>query len=68
MRLSTSDANFALNYASNFISAIDGGEPITLLAGVMVGCFELFGNERVRSISDLKGKSVGVQAMGSNNH
>ena len=64
----SSDADFALNYASNFISAIDGGEPITLLAGVMVGCFELFGNERVHSISDLKGKSVGVQAMGSNNH
>ena len=64
----SSDADFALNYASNFTSAIDGGEPITLLAGVMVGCFELFGNERVHSISDLKGKSVGVQAMRSNNH
>jgi hypothetical protein len=24
---------------------IAAGEPVTLLAGVMVGCFELFGNE-----------------------
>src|SRR5262249_12382811 len=62
------DADFTLNYASNFVIGIDGGEPITLLAGIMVGCFELFGNERVYSIGDLKGKSIGVQALGSNNH
>ena len=30
-----------------------------------VGCFELFANEGIRSIADLKGKSVGVQAAGS---
>ena len=34
----------------------------------MVGCFELFGNEGVRNIADLKGKTVGVQALGSNPH
>jgi NitT/TauT family transport system substrate-binding protein len=60
--------DFDTNYASNFVRAIDAGEPITLLAGVMVGCFELFGNEGIRSIADLKGKSVGVQALGSNPH
>ena len=41
---------------------------ITLLSGVHVGCFELFGNEGVRSITDLKGKSVGVQGLGSSQH
>ena len=46
------------------VDAIDAGEPITVLAGVHVGCFELFGNEGIRSITDLKGKSVGVQALG----
>ena len=43
----------------------DGGGAILVLAGVHVGCFELFGNDRVRSISDLKGKSVGVTGAGS---
>jgi NitT/TauT family transport system substrate-binding protein len=47
---------------------IAAGEPVTLLAGVMVGCFELFGNEGMRSIADLRGKSVGVQALGSTPH
>jgi NitT/TauT family transport system substrate-binding protein len=60
--------DFDTNYASNFVRAIDAGEPITLLAGVMVGCFELFGSEGIRSITDLKGKSVGIQALGTNNH
>ena len=38
--------------------AMDAGEPITVLAGVHVGCFELFAREGIRSITDLKGKSV----------
>ena len=33
-----------------------------------VGCFELFGNEEIHSIVDLKGKSIGVQAVGSSQH
>jgi NitT/TauT family transport system substrate-binding protein len=60
--------DFDTNYASNHVRAIDAGEPITLVAGVMVGCFELFGNEGIRSITDLKGKSVGIQLLGTNNH
>ena len=47
---------------------MDAGEPITVLAGVHPGCFELFANERIRSIIDLKGKSVGVQGIGSTPH
>jgi NitT/TauT family transport system substrate-binding protein len=46
------------------IRAIDASEPITVLAGVQVGCYELFANESIRGISDLKGKSVGVEAAG----
>lgn len=62
------EVDFDTNYASNFIQSIDRGEPITLLSGVMVGCFELFASESVRTIADLKGKSVGIQAVGANNH
>ena len=40
------------------------GEPITILAGMHVGCFELFGNESIRNIADLKGKTVGVTGSG----
>ena len=63
--LAHGEADFDMNYASNFVRALDAGEPITLLSGVMVGCFELFANEGTRTITDLKGKSVGVQALES---
>src|SRR6201993_1798840 len=62
------DADFAVTFAAPLAIAIDGGAGITLLSGVHVGCFELFGNESVRSIADLKGKSVGVQGLGSSQH
>ena len=60
--------DFAPLYASDCVRGIDAGEPLMLLAGVMAGCFELFGNEGIRRITDLKGKSVGIQAVGSNPH
>ena len=47
---------------------IDRGDPITALAGVHVGCFELFGTERVRAIRDLKGKTVAVTGVGLTQH
>jgi NitT/TauT family transport system substrate-binding protein len=60
--------DFEQNYASNFVQGIDAGEPITLLSGVHVGCFELFAGNGIRTVGDLKGKTVGIQALGTNPH
>jgi NitT/TauT family transport system substrate-binding protein len=38
---------------------LDGGEAVVVLGGVHIGCFELFAREGIRSVADLKGKSVG---------
>jgi NitT/TauT family transport system substrate-binding protein len=62
------EADFSLNFAAPLIVAMDAGEPIKILAGVHPGCFELFVNQRVRSVPDLEGKSVGVQGLGSSPH
>jgi NitT/TauT family transport system substrate-binding protein len=62
------EIDFTMNYATTLAAAIDRGEAIIVLAGVHVGCFELFGNEGIRSITDLKGKTVGVQALGHSDH
>jgi NitT/TauT family transport system substrate-binding protein len=59
------DGDFTLNFASQFVAAIDRGAPITVLAGVHVGCFELFASNAIRGIADLRGKSVGAQSLGS---
>jgi NitT/TauT family transport system substrate-binding protein len=60
--------DFNIHFAPQWVSVIDAGGPITVLSGVHVGCFELFGNAGIRSIADLKGKTVGVAALGSSDH
>jgi NitT/TauT family transport system substrate-binding protein len=60
--------DFNMHFAPQWVSVIDGGGPVTVLTGVHVGCFELFGKEDIRSIADLKGKSVGITALGSSDH
>ncbi len=39
---------------------LDAGDPIVLLAPVHVGCYAVFGSDRVGRILDLKGKNVAV--------
>src|SRR5207249_3196604 len=56
--LGAGQADLGMNFAGPFILRVDAGEPLVLLAGVHVGCFELFGTDQVRSIRDLKGKTV----------
>jgi NitT/TauT family transport system substrate-binding protein len=60
--------DFSMGYAGPNIIAVDAGEAIVNLAGVHVGCFELLGREGIRSIADLKGKSIGITALGSSEH
>jgi NitT/TauT family transport system substrate-binding protein len=60
--------DFSMAHASYWVPAIDAGEPVVLLAGVHVGCFELFARDGIHSVADLKGKSVGVEALGTSTH
>ena len=62
------EIDFTTNFSPPLIVAIDAGEPITIVGGVHVGCFELFAREGIRSIPDLKGKTVGVQGVGSSQY
>ena len=62
--LARGEVDFSLHFSAPSILAIDAGERLTIIGGVHVGCFELFGHESIRSIRDLKGRKVGVQALG----
>jgi len=62
------DGDFGPLYATEGVQDIDAGERITVLAGAMVGCYELFANNSVRTVADLKGKTIGIQALGSTPH
>jgi NitT/TauT family transport system substrate-binding protein len=62
--LASGEADLSMGYAATTILQLDAGDPVVILAGGHVGCFELFGTERVRTIRDLKGKTVAVFALG----
>jgi NitT/TauT family transport system substrate-binding protein len=63
--LGAGDADIGTNMAAAIVVAIDVGTPIVVLAGVHVGCFELIATDRVRTIKDLKGKTVAVFGLES---
>jgi len=56
--------DFSMQYAGPNIIGIDAGQPLVNLAGVQVGCFELFAQEGIKKLSDLKGKQVGNTGIG----
>jgi NitT/TauT family transport system substrate-binding protein len=60
--------DFGLNFASTQVAGIDRGVAMKVLAGVHVGCFELFVHEGIRGAADLVGKKVGIAAVGSPEH
>ena len=67
-KIASGEVDFSLNFAPALVISMAAGEPITVVAGVHRGCFELFAHEPIRGITDLRGKSVGVQGIGSVEH
>ena len=64
VRVGRGDADFAMEFAARTIQTIDRGGALTVLGGVHVGCYELFAREGINSVSELKGKTVGVEVGG----
>jgi NitT/TauT family transport system substrate-binding protein len=60
--------NLEMAFSGPTIMHIEAGDPISMIAGIHVGCFELLGTERVRSVRDLKGKRVAVRSLGGGHH
>jgi NitT/TauT family transport system substrate-binding protein len=63
------EIDFHLETAAWIVANIDAGEPITAVAGVHGGYYELFAHEPIRRVTDLKGRRVGIpQTLGSSGH
>jgi len=61
-------ADIALWSVSDLLPHIDAGQALTVLAGLHGGCYQLFGNERVHAVRDLKGKTAAIHYFGSGDH
>ena len=49
-----------LDFAPAIIAELDNDTPVTMIAGVHAGCFELFAHDDIRRVTDLKGRAVGL--------
>jgi NitT/TauT family transport system substrate-binding protein len=58
-------ADFTQDTAAAVVPVLDRNESVTVLSGIHAGCYELFGNDRVRTLRDLKGKSIGLTFVGA---
>src|SRR5262249_41193585 len=66
--LASGEADINMYFVAPTILRLDAGDPVVILAGGHIGCFELFGSEGVRALRDLKGKTVAVPILGSSEH
>jgi NitT/TauT family transport system substrate-binding protein len=63
------DVDFDFETAAWVAFQLDAGAPITALAGLHPGCYELFAHEPIRTITDLRGRRIGIaQQLGQSGH
>jgi NitT/TauT family transport system substrate-binding protein len=53
------EVDFGRDFAPSQVLGMNAGAPITILAGLHLGCFEVFGKDEIRTLADLKGRTVG---------
>ena len=61
--LASGEADLNTLFAAPALLRLEAGDSIVILAGIHIGCFELFATREVRTIRDLKGKTVAVPAL-----
>jgi NitT/TauT family transport system substrate-binding protein len=66
--LASGEIDMTMAFIAPFVAQADVDPSIVMLAGIHPGCQELFGSSRVRSVRDLKDKTVAVSGMNSASH
>src|SRR3954463_3253303 len=66
--IAAGEADMAMITAGIPLVRADTDNSVVILAGLHTGCFELFAAPGIRSMSDLRGKTVAVTNLGSGRH
>jgi NitT/TauT family transport system substrate-binding protein len=61
--LASGEADIGGHFAAPVILRLEAGDPVVMLGGEHIGCFELLASERIRTIRDLKGRAVAIPAL-----
>lgn len=66
--ISSGEVDVSMNFSGPLILRVDRGEPITILAGIHPGCYELFTSQKLQSLRDLKGRTIAIRAREGPEH
>jgi NitT/TauT family transport system substrate-binding protein len=66
--IAAGEIDFGLNFIGPTLTRLEAGDPLVILSGAHLGCFELFASEQVRAIHDLRGKTIAVVQLGGPEH
>jgi NitT/TauT family transport system substrate-binding protein len=66
--LASGAADLSMYDIPSLLPALDAGKALVIVAGVHAGCYELFGNNRVHAIRDLRGKRIATVGYGDSDH
>jgi hypothetical protein len=64
VRIGTGGTDITITDIFTILPALDAGHQAVALAGIHSGCYELFGTKALRSVHDLKGKTIAVGNSG----
>ena len=66
--LASGEVDVVTHFCGPLAIQVDEGDPIVILSGLHPGCVELVATERIRSIRDLKGKTIAVTDLRGGRH
>jgi len=66
--LASGEVDIATHFCGPLAVQVDNGDPIVILSGLHPGCVELVCADRIRSLRDLKGKTIAVTDLGGGRH
>jgi NitT/TauT family transport system substrate-binding protein len=56
--LAGGEIDFSMGFVGNWIKQVDAGDPIVMLTGIHVGCYELIASEGIRTIAISKARRL----------
>jgi NitT/TauT family transport system substrate-binding protein len=59
------EVDFGRQFAPSLVVGMNAGVSLTVLSGLHLGCFEIFGKKEIRTLADLKGRAVGTSNYNS---
>jgi len=62
--VASAEADMTITDIFSILPALDAGKKVVALGGIHGGCYELFSTSTVRSIQDLRGKTIAVGNFG----